>query len=242
MTSMSIYQKNFMLNWRKQLWVLVFMAGLSCLGQTVQPPLGATPKQSGTTFRLWAPFVDSVVVKVNDREPVRMSKEDGHPQADDTMWVAEVPGAKVGDHYKYLITSSGVTREFIDPRARQLTSPEVGGASLIVDPSVTSSQSVEPLFSQMVLYELHIGTFNVLPGQATGTFQSAIEKLDFLKQLGVNVVEVMPVHENVRSNSHAPVNFNWGYDPVQLFAVNSSYGTAQDLKRFVKACHDRSIL
>ncbi len=51
----------------------------------------------------------------------------------------------------------------------------------------------------------------------------------------------MPVHENVRSNSHTPVNFNWGYDPVQLFAVNSSYGTPQDLKRFVKACHDRSI-
>jgi hypothetical protein len=93
MTSMSIYQKNFMLNWRKQLWVLVFMAGLSCLGQTVQPPLGATPKQSGTTFRLWAPFVDSVVVKVNDREPVRMSKEDAHKQTIRCGW-PKYPGPK----------------------------------------------------------------------------------------------------------------------------------------------------
>jgi hypothetical protein len=73
MTSMNIYRENFLRNWKKQLWVLVFTAGLSCLGQTVRPPLGATPKQGGTTFRLWGPFVDSVAVKVNEREPVRMS-------------------------------------------------------------------------------------------------------------------------------------------------------------------------
>jgi hypothetical protein len=108
MTSTSIYRKNSMPNWKKQLWVLVFAAWLSCLGQTVQSPLGATPKQGGTTFRLWAPFVDSVAVKVNDREPVSMSKEDGHPQADDAVWTVDLPGAKVGDRYKYLITANGV--------------------------------------------------------------------------------------------------------------------------------------
>ena len=79
MTSVNINQKNSMRNWRKQLWVLLFTVGLSCLGQTVQPPLGATPKQGGTTFRLWAPFVDSVTIKVNEREPVRMSKGDDTP-------------------------------------------------------------------------------------------------------------------------------------------------------------------
>jgi 1,4-alpha-glucan branching enzyme len=177
---------------------------------------------------------------VNDGEPVSLSKEDDHPQADDTVWATTLPAAKVGDHYKYLITANRVTREFIDPRARQLTSSIVGGASVIVDPAATSS-AAEPSFNRMVLYELHIGTFNVLPGQATGTFESAIPKLDFLTNLGVNVVEVMPVHENASSNSHTPVNFNWGYDPVQLFAVNQSYGTPQDLKRFVNACHDHHI-
>ena len=90
---MSIKQKNFMRNWRQQLWLLVFTAGLSCLGQTAQLPLGATPKPGGTTFRLWAPFVDSVAVKVNNSDPVPMSKESGHTQADDTTWVAEVIGA-----------------------------------------------------------------------------------------------------------------------------------------------------
>jgi hypothetical protein len=102
-----------MRNWRKQLWVLVFTAGLSCLGQTVQPPLRATPNQGGTIFRLWAPFVDSVTDKVNDRELVRMSREDGRLQADATIWAIKVPGAEVGDRYKYLITANGVTREFI---------------------------------------------------------------------------------------------------------------------------------
>jgi maltooligosyltrehalose trehalohydrolase len=51
----------------------------------------------------------------------------------------------------------------------------------------------------------------------------------------------MPVHENAGSDSHTPVNFNWGYNPVQLFAVKSTYGKPQDLKRFVQACHDREI-
>src|SRR5437762_1625421 len=132
MTSISTYRKNFLRSWRRHLWILVFTIGLSCFAQTV-PPLGATPQAGGTTFRLWAPFVDSVAVKVNDSEPVPMAKEGGHPQADDTVWVVNVSGAKVGDHYKYLIKSNGLTREFIDPRARQLTSPEAGASSIIVD-------------------------------------------------------------------------------------------------------------
>src|SRR5690348_582047 len=155
------YSKRFLRNWRKQIWVLIFTIGLSCLAQTAQPPLGATLQDGGTTFRLWAPFVDSVAVKVNDAEPVPMVREDGHPDADDTIWVVNVPGAKVGDRYKYLIKSNGVTREFIDPRARQLTSPEHGASSVIVDTSLSPSQITEPAFSQMVIYELHIGTFNV---------------------------------------------------------------------------------
>ena len=93
----------------------------------------------------------------------------------------------------------------------------------------------------MVIYELHIGTFNVVPPKRTGTFADAIEKLDYLKDLGVNAIEVMPVHENAWFHDHTPDNYNWGYDPVQLYAVNSSYGTPEDFKTFVKACHDRNI-
>ena len=240
MTSADFLWKGPLRNWKKLLLILVFTVEPLCVAQSSPPPLGATP-QEGTTFRVWAPFVDSVAVKVNDADPVPMTKEPGHPQADDTVWLAKVPGAKIGDRYKYLISTNGVTREFVDPRARQLTGPDAGAWSLIIDPSPVSSLAGEPAFNQMVIYEMHVGTFKVLPGQSTGTFESAIAKLDYLSGLGVNTIEVMPVHENASFDSHTPPNFNWGYDAVQLYAVNSSYGGADQLKRFVKACHDRNI-
>lgn len=225
---------------RSLLTLLLFVLALACVAQTTQPPLGATP-QAGTTFRLWAPFVDAVSVKVNDANPVPMTKEAGHPQSDDTVWVINVPSAKIGDRYKYLITVNGTTREFADPRARQLTGSDAGAWSIIIDPAPIASLSTEPAFNQMVIYEMHIGTFNVTPGQSLGTFDSAIAKLDYLKDLGVNAVEVLPVHENATFDTHKPANYNWGYDVVQLYAVNSSYGGADALKRFIKACHDRGI-
>jgi 1,4-alpha-glucan branching enzyme len=204
------------------------------------PPLGATPYRGGTTFRVWAPFVDAVSVKINGGSPVPMTKEDGHA-ADDVVWTADVAGAKAGDRFQYLIRSNGVTRAFIDPRARQLTSPEAGASALIVDGGAEPSLPTEPCLGCFVIYEMHIGTFHVPSGKQMGSFADAIAKLDHLKNLGVNAVELMPVHENIWSHDHQPASFNWGYDPVQLYAVNSSYGTPADFKRFVKECHLRGI-
>jgi 1,4-alpha-glucan branching enzyme len=55
------------------------------------------------------------------------------------------------------------------------------------------------------------------------------------------VIEVMPVHENPELPNHKPPEYNWRYDPVQLFAIESSYGTPKDFKEFVKQCHKRGI-
>src|SRR4051794_1903601 len=86
-------------------------------------PLGATPHSDGTTtFRVWAPFVDSVSVKVNGGNPVPLSKEDGHSDLEDTVWTATVSGAAAGDRYRYSIVANGIAREFNDPRALQLSS------------------------------------------------------------------------------------------------------------------------
>jgi 1,4-alpha-glucan branching enzyme len=226
------------------LGLLLLGVALSFAGQNAPPappPLGATPNAEGTTFRVWAPFVDAVAVKVNGGQPVPLRKEAGHPAADDTIWVGDVPGAKPGDRYKYLIRANGVTREFIDPRARQLTSPERGASAVIVAPAAVPSSATEPALSQLVVYELHVGTFNVPAGQRLGTFADAVAKLDYLRDLGVNAVEVMPVHENAWYHDHTPANYDWGYDAVQLFAVNSSYGGPEGLKKFVQACHARKI-
>src|SRR5215475_11484829 len=101
--------------------LIVSVLLLSTLWARAAEPLGATPHSDGsTTFRVWAPFVDAVAVKINGGTAVPLAREDGHPDPTDTTWVATVP-AKGGDKYRYAIQHGGVTREFNDPRARQLT-------------------------------------------------------------------------------------------------------------------------
>jgi len=140
---------------------------------------------------------------------------------------------------------AGVTREFNDPRTRQLTGFELPNGfglagnddkpqSVIVDPNFSMPAFTEPSFNMMVIYEMHIGTFN-------NTFAGAVEKLDYLKDLGINVVEVLPITQNPLFSDHIPPDHDWGYDPVQLYAVKSKYGTPQEFKEFVKQCHHRQI-
>ena len=216
--------------------VLVF----STLQAAAADPLGATPHTDGTvTFRVWAPFVDAVAVKINGADPISLAKEPDHASSDDTTWAVTVP-AEVGDQYRYSIQVGGVTREFNDPRAQRLTGfdslPDNDDKhrSVIVDPNFTMPAFIVPTFNTMVIYEMHIGTFN-------RTFAGAIEKLDYLKDLGVNAVEVLPVTQNPLFADHNPPDHDWGYDPVQLFAVKSKYGSPNEFKEFIKQCHQRQI-
>ena len=138
----------------------------------------------------------------------------------------------------------GVRREYNDPRAQQLTGFEAGGfglagsddkpQSVIVDSTFNMAAFTGPTFNTMVIYELHIGTFN-------HTFAGAVQKLGYLKDLGINAVEVLPITQNPLFSDHTPSDHDWGYDPVQLFAVKSKYGTPQQFKEFVKDCHQRQI-
>jgi 1,4-alpha-glucan branching enzyme len=237
----------------KVLGLLLTLAAsiLLVVSTTAADPLGATPHSDGkTTFRVWAPFVDGVAVRINGGDPISLAREPGHcpdtdPKCADATWVGTVP-AKAGDKYRYAIRLGEVTREFNDPRAQQLTGfddPDHGFGlpgnddkpqSVIVDPGFNMPEFTEPTFNTMVIYEMHIGTFN-------NTFRGAIDKLDYLKGLGINAVEVMPVTQNPLFGDHKPHDHDWGYDPVQLFAVKSKYGTPQDFKEFIKQCHQRGI-
>ena len=73
--------------------------------------------------------------------------------------------------------------------------------------------------------EIHPGTFS-----ATGDFQGIVSKLDYLQQLGITTIELMPI-------AQTPGRWNWGYDGVNLFSVNHNYGTPDDLKHLVDSCH-----
>jgi 1,4-alpha-glucan branching enzyme len=209
------------------------------------PLLGAAFQPNKTTFRVWAPFVQQVQVRLNGRNSVTLKPEAGH-QADDATWVGTISQVKAGDTYQYLIKANGQVNQFIDPRSQQLTGSTRKAASVVVDPAFNWSDPAlanykTPNFNEMVIYELHIGSFNPVAGSDRFNFAGAIARLDYLKALGVNAIEVMPIHENPEFASHTPPEFNWGYDAVQLFAIESSYGTPEEFKEFVKQCHLRGM-
>src|SRR6266852_2292704 len=229
-------------------WLLLFVSAflLATPLASAADPLGATLHKDGTTtFRVWAPFVDSVAVKINDEAVTPLTRESGHTDPADTTWIGTVPRTKAGDQYRYVIRIGSVTREFNDPRAQQLTGFDLPNGfglpgnddkpkSVIVDPNFNMPAFTEPTFNTMVIYEMHIGTF-------ANTFTGAVQKLDYLKNLGINAVEVLPITQNPLFADHTPADHDWGYDPVQLFAVKSKYGTPQEFKEFVKQCHQRQI-
>ena len=223
-------------------WVLL----LPLAWPSAADPLGATPHGDGsTTFRVWAPFVDSVGVRVNDAPAVPLAQEAGHTNPADTTWVGSVSGAHAGDTYLYEINRGGVVGEFNDPSAQRLTGFELPDGfglpgndnkprSVVVDSTGAMPAFTEPSVNSMVIYELHVGTF-------AGTFKGVSNRLDYLRGLGINAVEVLPITQNPLFSDHTPPDHDWGYDPVQLFAIKTAYGTSADFKDFVSRCHQDGI-
>lgn len=195
--------------------------------------LGSRLAASGVDFRVWAPFADAVSVIVssdfNWDETSLKSEENGY-------WSGTAPNVPAGKSYKYRIhTRDGRVIERNDPRARQLTVSD-NGVSVVIDPDFDWEDTVSPVIpkEQQIIYELHIGTFNRPDAATIGTFYTAIEKLDYLQTLGVNMIELMPVTSMATSNG-------WGYAPNHIFSVENSYGGRRGLLDFVKACHKRGI-
>lgn len=175
-------------------------------------------------FTVWAPEKDEIELQIiHPREQkLRMQKNDeGYFTAE-----AETPA---GSRYWYTI--DGADKPLPDPASHY--QPEgVHGPSEVVDHSGYAWQDGNwkpPAFDELVIYELHIGTFT-----EQGTFESAIEKLELLSEVGINAIEIMPV-------SQFPGDRNWGYDGVYPYAVQNSYGGPEGLKKLVDACHQRGI-
>lgn len=193
-----------------------------------RPGMGALPHDQGVAFRVWAPHANKVAVigEFNDWSP------DAHPMTSEGNgnWYADVSGARVGQEYRYQIINGEQTLSRVDPHARQVTNSI--GNGVIHDPHYDwEGDSFQlPSWNELVIYELHIGTFNDLPGGKPGTFHDAIKKLGHLKELGVNVVQVMPTAEFAG-------DFSWGYNPAHINAVETAYGGPAGFKDFIKACH-----
>ena len=202
-----------------------------------RPGMGAIPGAKGVTFRVWAPHAEKVYVTGTfdgwNKTSTPLTKEDNG------YWSTKVLGAKAGDEYRYMIHTpvewklAPLSR--IDPYAKKVTNSV--GNGVIYDTKAFDwgdDKFKMATGNELVIYEMHIGTFNVKEKGHPGTFDSAIEKFPYLKKLGINAVEVMPVAE-------FPGDFSEGYDPSHPFAIESAYGGPDAFKRFVKAAHEHDI-
>lgn len=172
--------------------------------------------------RVWAPAAQSVELVSEhpaDGSIVVPLEPDG-----DGYFSALVPGLGAGSLYRYRLDGR---EAFPDPASRfQPSGPH--GPSMVVDPHEypwTDDEWPGVSIDGQVLYELHVGTFS-----RAGTYKAAIDRLPDLVDLGVTVIEIMPLADFVG-------NFGWGYDGVNLFAPTRLYGTPDDLRAFVDAAH-----
>lgn len=195
--------------------------------------MGAILHEEGAAFRVWAPHADRVFV---------MGDFNGWSKTDSPMenegsgyWYADIAGAKAGQEYKFLVQNGELDLERIDPYARQVTNSV--GSGIIYDPDGFDWQGddfVIPAHNELIIYEMHIGSFFTTEDGQPGSFDTALEKLDHLVRLGVNAVQVMPIAEFAG-------DYSWGYNPAHIFAVESAYGGPDGFKNFVREAHRRGL-
>jgi maltooligosyltrehalose trehalohydrolase len=186
-------------------------------------PIGAQViAAGGTRFRVWAPAAESVSVRLfgddgAPHEPVALRSEG------DGYFSGKIALARAGMRYKYVLPQG----EFPDPASRfQPEGPH--GPSQIVDPRAFVWSDVEwagVTREGQIIYEMHVGTFT-----REGNWAAATQELDKLADVGVTLLELMPVADFAGK-------YGWGYDGVNLYAPTRLYGSPDDLRRFVNRAH-----
>jgi maltooligosyltrehalose trehalohydrolase len=182
-------------------------------------PLGARPLDGERTeFRVWAPRARQIVLRVAGQDLELEPAGYG-------VYEAQAPVA-VGTNYQFVLDGQALA----DPCSRW--QPEgLRGPSRVAPVATPSGSSgfTAPAPEDLILYELHVGTFS-----PEGTFDGAIPHLAALAELGVTAIEIMPVAE-------FPGARGWGYDGVYLSAAQSSYGGPEGLARLVSAAHEAGL-
>jgi 1,4-alpha-glucan branching enzyme len=205
------------------------------MGVSGQQGMGAIPFQGGAGFRVWAPFASSVAVagSFNDWSMVAnplTSEGNGN-------WSSDVPGAGIGAQYKFVLTTPFASKPLWknDPHARCLTNS--AGNSVVSDLNYVWKAHVStPAWNELVIYELHVGSFRFDPGSRNGrgNFDTVIGELAYLSDLGINAIQLLPSDE-------FPGDRSWGYNPSYIFAIEESYGGPNGLRRLVDAAHAHGI-
>jgi maltooligosyltrehalose trehalohydrolase len=189
-------------------------------------PFGAQLENGAARFRLWAPkcrSVELVLGRDADSRGVPMTaRADGFHET-------TVAHLAAGTAYAFRVDDGAPVP---DPASR--ANPwDVNGPSALVDPRAFEWPDARwrgRPWNEAVIYEMHVGTFT-----PEGTFAGATDKLDYLRDLGITAVEVLPIADFAGTR-------NWGYDGVLPFAPDAAYGTPEDFKRFVAEAHARGLM
>jgi len=190
-------------------------------------PFGAQLQgDGGTRFRLWAPGAKRVDLRLQTGAGEHLFPM----QALDMGWFGlTANGAPAGSRYSFHIDGK---LDVPDPASR-FNPDDIHAPSMVVDPLAFDWPDRDwrgRPWEEAVIYELHVGTFS-----AAGTFAGVESRLDYLVDLGVTAIELMPV-------SDFPGRRNWGYDGVLPFAPDASYGTPVEFKQLVAAAHARGLM
>lgn len=202
-------------------------------------PLGATPTARGVVFKVWAPAATRATVPGTfngwdaDATPMRKVGDD---------FIAHVPGATVGQQYKFHFDGAVWNS---DPRGRRIDTGEHDNAS-VEDPLAYRWHDADfrtPALADMVIYQLHVGTFAGGPASmsaktghagVSARYADVAARVDHLRALGVNTVLLNPITE-----FSGPVN--GGYDVITQWAPSAKYGTPGELAHLVDVLHQNGI-
>lgn len=193
--------------------------------------MGAVSRDNGTFFRVWAPNADAVCVAGtfnNWSENADPLTPEGNG-----YWAGAAAAAGPGDEYRYLIANGDRLLWRIDPYARAVTN---SAGNAVISPSDKGSPAAfqPPPWNEMVIYEMHVGTFARGPGGEDGDLDDVTRRIGYLGDLGVNALELMPVTEFAGSRS-------WGYNPSCCFAIESDYGGPAAFRALVETAHANGI-
>jgi len=176
----------------------------------------------GVRFRLWAPGAKEVDLSIGERLSPMKKLDAGWFEHTDAQ-------AGPGTLYRYRIEGELLVP---DPVSR-FQPRDVDGPSEVIDPQAfkwsDQAWSGRP-WNEAVIYELHVGTFT-----PQGNYAGVIEKMDFLKDLGVTAIELMPLSDFAGRR-------NWGYDGVLPYAPDAAYGRPEELKALINAAHAAGLM
>ncbi|TCO89653.1 maltooligosyl trehalose hydrolase [Chthoniobacter flavus] len=187
---------------------------------------GAEIGRDGVHYRVWAPKAERVSVAVTteggETRKLELAGEgNGYHSGLDAS-------GRAGDRYLYDLG----TGKLLPCPVSRYQPDDVSGPAMVVDPGDfrwTDETWSRPAFRDLIIYELHVGTFT-----PEGTYRGVIERLSYLRDLGVNAIELMPLAD-------FPGRHNWGYDGVRLYAPARGYGAPDDLRALVDAAHAHGL-